>query len=477
MSSAMVLIPLLGVIALNLLPRNIAKRAAFWFAAILFLIQITLSVTHQVLPQTWHLSGLDSLLKLKSPGDGLSYIMLLCIGIVSLTSLIAARSSIRAGDELFKFINILIIAATGMCGIVMVRDIFSMYVFLEVAAMASFILIAFNKDIHGLEGAFKYLILSAVATIMMLASIAILLLASQDTSFSSLRESLANSQHSYIIIFAVGLFICGLFIKGGLVPFHGWLPDAYSAAPAPVSILLAGVMTKACGIYTLMRVVSAVFGFTEPIKNILVLIGTISILVGAFAALGQNNFKRMLAYSSISQVGYIILGAGAGTALGFAGAAFHLFNHAIFKGLLFVNSAALEQRVGTNEMSRMGGLQNRMPVTGTTSLIAMLSACGIPPLAGFWSKLLIVIALWQVGRYGYAAIAVMASVLTLAYFLHMQRRIFFGKLKDGLDNIVEAAPGLAFTAITLAAITVVAGLVFPFIYDYFLLPIKEICAR
>lgn len=473
MPSVLILVPLFGIIGLNLLPRNIARRVAFWFAAVIFMAQILLAVVREPAFLTEMFNRFDSIFRLKFYGDALSYVMLLCIGIVSLSSLIVARSAIRDREEAFKFINILITASIGMSGIVMVKDIFSLYVFLEIAALSSFILIAFNKDINGLEGAFKYLILSAVATILMLVSIAILLLGSPDTTFSSLHSAVTGS-HSYMITFAVGLFICGLFIKGGLVPFHGWLPDAYMSAPAPVSILLAGVMTKACGIYTLMRIVASVFGFTDPIRNTMMLIGTISILVGAFAALGQTNFKRMLAYSSISQVGYIILGAGTGTFLGLAGAVFHLFNHAIFKGLLFVNSAALEEKVGTNDMGRMGGLSARMPVTGTTSVIAMLSASGVPPLAGFWSKLLIVIALWQIGHYAYAAIAILASVLTLAYFLYMQRQIFFGKLAQGLEGVREGGLNLTLTASVLAVITVGAGLAFPYIYNYFLLPLKLI---
>lgn len=474
MPAILILVPLFGVMALNLLPGKPARRAAFYFAAAIFLIQIAVAVFKGPVLWPGALDRFDTFFRLKFSGDSLSFIMLLCIGIVSLTSLIVSRCTINDEKESFKFINILMIASLGMCGIVMVSDIFSLYVFLEISAIASFILIAFAKDINGLEGSFKYLILSAVATVLMLASIAILSLTSSGMGFSSLHDALAVSRNSYIITFAIGLFLSGLFIKGGLVPFHGWLPDAYSAAPAPVSILLAGVMTKACGVYTLMRLTTSVFGFTEPVKNVLLFIGTLSIIAGAFAALGQNNFKRMLAYSSISQVGYLIVGLGTGTALGIIGAVFHLFNHAIFKTLLFVNSAALEKEAGTNAMDRMGGFSYRMPVTSTTSVIAMLSASGVPPLAGFWSKLLIVIALWQTGRYGYAAIAIMASVLTLAYFLYMQRQIFFGKLKAGFENLKEACPQNTITASALAAITIAAGVAFPFVYNYFLVQIKEI---
>jgi len=219
--------------------------------------------------------------------------------------------------------------------------------------------------------------------------------------------------------------------------------------------------------------VTMLFGSTAALNNVLLSLGALSVLVGAFAALGQDNFKRMLAYSSISQVGYIVLGIGAGTPLGIFAAIFHFFNHAMFKSLLFVNGAALEKETGTVSMSKMGGLSQAMPVTGWTSVVGMLSAAGIPPLAGFWSKLLIIVALWQAGRYAYAGIAVFAGVVTLGYLLTMQRKVFFGKLAAGMDGVKEAGFGIVMPSIILASIVVLTGLLFPFLLQSFAIPIKE----
>jgi multicomponent Na+:H+ antiporter subunit D len=379
-------------------------------------------------------------------------------------------------DERFKFKNLLLIMSIGMCGIVMARDIFSLYVFLEIAAITSFILIAFRRDISGLEGAFKYLILSAIATVLMLLSIAAILLVAKDTSFISIAEALGAPGRNPIITVAIAIFLSALFIKGGIFPFHGWLSDAYSSSPAPVSILLAGIVTKVAGVYTIMRVV-LLFGTNPAINNILLAVGTLSILIGAFAALTQDDFKRMLAYSSISQVGYIVLGIGAGSGLGIAAAIFHFFNHAMFKSLLFVNSAALEKETGTNSMSKLGGVAERMPVTGSTSIVGILSAAGMPPLAGFWSKLMIVIALWQAGRYAYSAIAVFAGLITLAYLLTMQRKVFFGKIADGLSGVREAGIDIIMPSIAIASIVILTGIFFPFIFQSFILPIKDMVLR
>jgi multicomponent Na+:H+ antiporter subunit D len=151
-----------------------------------------------------------------------------------------------------------------------------------------------------------------------------------------------------------------------------------------------------------------------------------------------------------------------------------MFNHSVFKGLLFVNAAALEQRLGTTQMDRMGGLSGRMPVTGATSVIASLSAAGVPPLAGFWSKLIIIIALWQAGLGVYAAIAVLLSVVTLAYLLIAQRKVFFGQLAEGLAQTREASLGVVVPELVLAIVTLGVGLAAPWLVRTFLLPIDRI---
>jgi multicomponent Na+:H+ antiporter subunit D len=147
----------------------------------------------------------------------------------------------------------------------------------------------------------------------------------------------------------------------------------------------------------------------------------------------------------------------------------HLFNHAVFKSLLFINSAAVERETGTRDLGRLGGLAERMPVTGLTSAVAFLSTAGIPPLSGFWSKLFIIVALWQSGHPAYAVIAILTSVITLAYFLVLQRRVFFGKLADGLENVQEAGAWNTTACCVLAAITVALGVCTPWLFNTFLL--------
>ena len=470
MLSLFLLLPLVAIIILNLPSRNVAQKMALWFGILLSVGQVFVVLFH---PAAFWSSGSLRFFALGLQCDSLAFVLLVSIGIVVFTAVLVGRQTITEPKQWFNFINLVLVSLIGMNGTVLLTDVFSLYVFLEVTAIASFILIALGRDLNALEGAFKYLILSAVATVLMLSSVAVLLIVAGDTSFAAISSAVNGPNSGSVTVkFAIGIFICGLFIKGGLVPFHGWLPAAYSAAPAAVSILLAGIMTKVSGIYALIRLVSSVFGPSNAsVNNILMVVGTVSILVGALAALGQNDFKKMLAYSSISQVGYIILGLGCGTTLGIVGAVFHLFNHSIFKTLLFVNSAAVEQRTGTTDMNRMGGLGAKMPFTSVTSLIAFLSTAGVPPMAGFWSKLIIIMALWQGSHYVYAFIAVLASVITLAYLLMMQRKVFFGILSDNLQDVREAGYGIVLPAVALAAITVAVGLISPLVFNSVIMPI------
>jgi len=472
-NSLFILLPFFSVLILNLPFRAVMKKLALRLGLYLSMVQIACALCPTFFRFSNEFDFTSRFFKFDLAVDGLSQVLLLSIGIVLSVSFFMARTMITDEEKIFNFSSLALLLMAGMNGIVMVTDIFSLYVFLEISAISSFILIAFHKDENSLEAAFKYIVLSAIATMLMLIAIALILVVSEDTSFSTICLETQDSAHIVFLMFAVGIFLCGLLIKAGVMPFHGWLPDAYSAAPGPVSVLLAGIVTKALGVYTLIRIFGFVLPLNHSINQVLLFAGTISIVIGALAALGQSDFKRMLAYSSISQVGYIIVSLGCGTLLGLAGAVFHLFNHSIFKTLLFVNAAAVERQCGTRNMDKLSGLASRMPVTGATSVIGFLSASGIPPLAGFWSKLIIIIALWACGQYVYAVIAAMASVLTLAYFLYMQRRVFFGKIATDLVNIKEADFGLVVPAIVLAAITIGVGLGFPIFINTFVLPVMN----
>jgi multicomponent Na+:H+ antiporter subunit D len=374
------------------------------------------------------------------------------------------------------FYALLLVMIAGMNGLILSNDLFTMYLFLEVAAIASYGLIAFGLQQDELEASLKYLLLSAVATACILLSIAILFGLTGSLQLSGIAAGVSALGDRGLIGFCTALFIMGFGLKAAIVPFHAWLPDAHSSAPAPISAMLSGVLIKVSGVYALVRVSYAVFGVTPAIGQALMILGIVSILVGAFLALGQNDVKRMLAYSSISQVGYIILGFGAATPLGILGAVFHIINHAVAKGMLFLNAGALESATGTRELDKMGGLAKRMPVTAGTSVVGSLAIAGVPPLNGFWSKLLILLGLFQARQYLLALIAILAGILTLWYYLILQRQAFFGRLNETWKDIREAPFWMSAAVVLLAAVCILVGLLFPLILANWIQPAVDILA-
>lgn len=456
-------IPLAAVVILNVLNWN-SRWSALWVALSVALVQTGLGAwdlfqtiaTGEPVVSTFF--GTFSV-------DTFAAIVLTIIGLIAAITALVATSTIH--DSRFAFGSALLILMMGMNGVVMVTDIFTLYVFIEVTGAASFLLIAIDKKRDEVEGAFKYYLMSALATTMMLMSIALIYMQAGDTSYAAVSAYVASLNGNYPLLMNVAmiLFIIALSIKSGVVPFHTWVPDAHSSAPSPVSVVLAGVVIKVSGVYALMRVYRDVFLNDPKIGTALMVLSVVSILVGALGAIGQTDIKRMLAFSSVSQIGYIILGVSTGSMLGFVGAVMHFFNHATFKSLLFVDSAAIVHETGTRDMDQMGGLGAKMPVTSVSSILGLMSMAGIPPLSGFWSKLLIVMAVWRVSP-GFAIAALCLSGLTLGYFLILQKKVFFGKPSPAMEAVTECGGSMKLVEIFLSAVNVLAGLLFPLLIVY-----------
>jgi len=299
-----------------------------------------------------------------------------------------------------------------------------------------------------------------VASAFIVLGIALLFGATGALSFDGVALGLQSLDQKYLAGICAAFFVFGFGLKAALVPFHAWLPDAHPSAPAPISAALSGLLIKVSGVYALARIFLNVFGLTPALSTVLMYLGVISMVTAALLALGQRDFKRMLAYSSISQIGYIILGIGLGTPLGILGGLFHLVNHALAKSLLFLNSGSVQMATGTRNLDEMGGLGKRMPVTAATTVVGSLSIAGVPPLNGFWSKLIIVVALIQAGHWGFALLAILASVLTLWYYLLIQRRAFFGKLNERWQAVHEAPFWMTASTVVLALVCLAVGVLF-----------------
>jgi len=390
--------------------------------------------------------------------DGLTSFMLVMVNLVSFLVAIYSISYMKRYTDKYRFYILFMLMLAGMNGIIVTGDLFNLFVFLEIASIASYALVAFGTEAEELEASFKYAVMGTVASSFILLGIALIYSYTSTLNMADIAQVLSQKGTGLIISFVAVLFLAGFGLKAALVPFHAWLPDAHPSAPAPISAMLSGVFIKILGVYALCRVLFNVLGVSSKILSILVILGVISMVVGAFLAIAQRDIKRMFAYSSISQIGYIIFALGIGTPLALLGGLFHLFNHAIFKSLLFLNSGAIEYSTGTRDLKRLGGLNSRLPITGFTGLLGSMSISGIPPLSGFWSKLIIIIAALQAGYFGSAIVAILVSIVTLAYYLKFMGFTFFGQLDKASLNIKEVPWVMRLSMIVLAIICVVAGL-------------------
>ncbi len=365
--------------------------------------------------------------------DAFSAFMLVIIGVIGLTSLMFSVYYIKHRSPSWKYYALFMLLVTGMDGVVVTGDLFNLFVFMEIALFAAYALVSYGSQAEEFEAAFKYAIMGSISSTLVLVGIAVIYSATSTLTMALIAERLP--QNSAVMFWSGGLFLAAFGLKAALMPFHAWLPDAHSSAPAPISSMLSGVLIKTLGIYVLIRLFYNLFGAPPVFLTIFMVLGSISIIVASFLAVGQWDLKRLLAYSSISQVGFILLGVGIGTRWAILGAVFHILNHAIFKALLFYNAGTVEMVLGTRDLRKMGNLTHILPYTTTTSMVATFSVAGIPPFNGFFSKLIIIIAAIAAGHPVYGGIAIIGSLLTLVYFMKVQRYGFHGEKVVEMENV------------------------------------------
>ncbi|MCM8798541.1 MAG: NADH/ubiquinone/plastoquinone (complex I), partial [Candidatus Omnitrophica bacterium] len=398
--------------------------------------------------------------------DGLTSFMLVTVNLISFLIALYSINYMERYTEKGKFYTLFMLMVAGMNGIIVTGDLFNLFVFLEIASISSYALVAFGTEAEELEASFKYAVMGSVASSFILLGIAILYSYTSTLNMADMAKVLSKDT-SNVLKFVSVLFLMGFGLKAAMVPFHAWLPDAHPSAPASISAMLSGIFIKTLGVYALMRIFFNILGVFQQLPFILIILGLISMIIGGILAMAQEDIKRMFAYSSISQVGYIIFALGIGTPLAILGGLFHLFNHAVFKSLLFLNSGAIEYTTDTRDLKRLSGL-NKLPITGFTGLLASMSISGIPPLGGFFSKLVIIIAALQAGYFGPAAVAILVSIVTLAYYLKFQSLAFFGKPREDLENIREVPFFMCLAMIILAIICVVSGILYLPLFRHFL---------
>jgi multicomponent Na+:H+ antiporter subunit D len=463
---------------LNLLVTKVNKKAADYIA---FIVAAALSVMAVraafEAPFAYKVGGFPAPWGILLVSDGMSSLMLMIVNVIALLSIIYSFKYMTNYTAKPKYYSLFLLMLAGMNGVVITGDLFNLFVFLEIASIAAYALVGFGTEHEELEASFKYLILGEVASTAILFGIAFLYSMTGTLNMPDLARQLEVVGINRAVAFVIAVFIMGFGLKASMVPFHAWLPDAHPSAPAPISAMLSGVVIKATGVYAIARFMFNVVGQNAMVSSTLMFIGALSMVVGVFLAVGQSDFKRMLAYHSISQMGYVTLGLGLGlnpnvpplvAALGLFGGLYHLLNHAVFKSLLFLCSGSFEYRTGTRNRYEMGGLIRKMPVTGATCSIASLSIAGVPPFNGFWSKLIIVIAFVKAGYYVYAALAILVAFMTLLSFIKLQRFVLFGQLPAKFAAIRESPFSITFPLVVLAILCVALGVLYPFVDQSFL---------
>jgi len=409
--------------------------------------------------------------------DGLSHLLIITINLIACMVAFYSINYMERYTGKSRYYALFMLMLAGMNGVVLAGDFILLFIFLELAATASSALVGFGTQAEEMEASLKYLIMGSVASLFILFGIALLYGLTGAVNMADIARILQQTDSSWPRTFIIVLFLLGFGTKAAIVPFHSWLPDAHPSAPAPISAMLSGVLIKALGVYALVRIIYNVMGMTPQVSTVLMMLGTVSMLVGVLLAIGQWDFKRLLACHSISQIGYVVLGIGIATPIGVMGGLFHLFNHAIFKSLLFLNAGAVEYTTGTRDLRKMGGLANKMPINAVTSLAASLSISGIPPFNGFWSKLFIILACVQSGKLLLAFACAVGSLLTLASFLKVQKYAFFDNIKVEFENIREVPAVMWFPMVIMALLCLIMGIFFQYSISIIINPAVQAVAR
>ncbi len=331
----------------------------------------------------------------------------------------------------------LLFFAVGMTGASLTTNLIQFFIFFEGMNIPALFLVAFWGRKKAKIIAEKYILYMVGGALSLLAGSLWLFSYVQTFSFAEVvRRGIQSAVPSSIVPWIALLMFIGFAVKMGIVPFHSWLPDFHGEAPAPISALLSGVMVK-LGVYGILRVIIPFF--TPQIltaQSILLGLGLLSMVWGAAMALAQDDFKRLLAYSTVNQMGYILLGLFSMTPLGLAGGILHIYTHGVAKSSLFYSAGALEHSTGTRLISKLGGIATKLPITAAVSLVGALSIAGTPPLGGFQSEWMLFTGAFQVGFNYIVAIGLLTTVLTAGYYLWTVRRVFYGEESEGHKQLV-----------------------------------------
>jgi proton-translocating NADH-quinone oxidoreductase chain N len=388
--------------------------------------------------------------------DMLSLFMAGSVSLLGLLVAIYSVSYMEKETRLTEFYTLVIFMMAGMTGIVLSGDLFTLFIFWELMGLSSYVLVAFLKRTWGpIEAGFKYLIMSATAGAFLLMSMAILYGLTGTLNLAQLSASLRGIEFTPWLGILFGTIILGFGVKAAIVPLHTWLPDAHPEAPSPISALLSGIVIET-GLYAMVRVLHLVFEpnvFQLPIA----IIALITMSLANISALFQDDIKRMLAYSSIAQIGYMLVGLAAGTAYGAMGLFLHVFNHSLMKGMAFLSAGAIAHEAGTRDINKLRGVGRMMPFTTLSFFIALMGLGGVPTTNGFISKFILFNSAIGSGLAWLAIVGVLNSALSMYYYLRTTIALI-ATPNDNTPKVHEAPFLMTGITVVMAILVIIFGL-------------------
>ena len=355
-----------------------------------------------------------------------------------------ARKSVEqeiTEDRIPLFYAAFILCLTGLLGIAVTGDVFNVFVFLEISSLSAYALIALGNDRRALTASFQYLIMGSVGATFIVIGIGLMYVMTGTLNMADLADRLPEVASSRTIPVAFTFLTVGITLKLALFPLHLWLPNAYTYAPSAVTAFIASTATKVA-VYLLLRFFFTIFGATfsfdvMQLDRILMPLALIAIVTMSLVAIYQENVKRLLAYSSVAQIGYMVLGISFASVLGLTAGILHLFNHALMKGALFMSMGCIMYRVGSVRLEQMNGLGRAMPWTMAAFVVGGLSLIGVPLTVGFVSKWYLVQAALEQGMWPVAGVVLLGSLLALMYVWKVVEVAYFREVDPEL-GISEA---------------------------------------
>jgi len=392
-----------------------------------------------------------------------AYILLLVSGIGALVLVYAPQSAALElpPDRHHHFCAAFLLCLTGLLGITITGDVFNVYVFLEISSLASYAIISMGRDPRALKAAYNYLIIGTIGATFILIAIGLMYMMTGTLNMADLAQRLKTVHDTRTIHVAFAFLSVGLTLKMALFPMHMWLPNAYCYAPSLVTAFIAATSTKV-SIYIFLRFVFTVFGAeyafaTIHLDSVLVPLALIGIFVASAVAIYQADLKRLLAYSSIAQIGYIVLGIGMGTVTGLTAGIAHIFNHGLMKCALFMAVGNMVLRLNSAQLEDMAGLGKRMPVTSFAFVIAGLALIGLPLTVGFISKWYLLLGALERGWWPVAALVLLGSLLALVYIWRFVEVAYFREPPANAEPIAEAPLSMQIPLWILLAATIFFG--------------------